>query len=154
MTDAPDVIFASGAVIFAGDRNGALSRVNEALVPLTIEDGRPMNKEWLVRVRELTDRDHADLWRGRYLFAEAARIPEPDEDDVYVFSLIGMQVEVEGTGAVGVVSDVYDAPQGLLLEVETATGRPLVPWHPDIIERVDEDARVIVLRPLDGLLES
>ena len=153
MTDAPDVIFASGAVIFAADRAGALTLHDGAPITLTVEDGRPMNTEWLVRVREVTDRDQADLWRGRYLLVDAARMPEPDEDEVYVFSLIGMQVEVEGQGRVGQVRDVYDAPQGLLLEVETATGRPLVPWHPGIVARVDEDARLIVLKPLEGLLE-
>ena len=152
MTDAPDVIFASGAIVFAGDREGALSLRDDAPIAMTVDDGRPMNKEWLVRVRELTDRDQADLWRGRYLLVDTARIPEPDEDEVYVFSLIGMTVEVDGQGPVGEVRDVYEAPQGLLLEVETATGRPLVPWHPGIVERVDEAARVIVLKPLEGLL--
>jgi 16S rRNA processing protein RimM len=52
------------------------------------------------------------------------------------------------------VRDVYEAPQGLILEVETATGRPLVPWRPEIIERVDEERNTIVLKPLDGLLDS
>ena len=106
-----------------------------------------------MRVRELTDRDQADLWRGRYLLVDASRLPEPGEDEVYVFSLIGMEVQVDGQGTVGHVRDVYEAPQGLLLEVETATGRPLVPWHPGIVEHVDEEARVIVLKPLEGLLE-
>lgn len=154
MTDAPDVIFASGAIIYAGDRTGDLTMHGaDAPQALTIVDGRHMNKEWLVRVREVTDRDQADLWRGRYLLVDAGRIPAPDANDVYVSALIGMQVDVAGHGTVGRVRDVYEAPQGLLLEVETATGRPLVPWHPDIIERVDEEARLIVLKPLEGLLE-
>ena len=153
MTDAPDVVFASGAIVFAGDREGVLSMKEGVPTALTVEDGRPMNKEWLVRVRELTDRDPADLWRGRYLLVDASRLPEPGEDEVYVFSLIGMEVQVDGQGTVGHVRDVYEAPQGLLLEVETATGRPLVPWHPGIVEHVDEEARVIVLKPLEGLLE-
>ena len=154
LTNAPDVIFASGALVYAGDRAGAIS-TSAADVPLalTIIDGRHMNKEWLVRVREVTDRDQADLWRGRYLFADVARLPEPDPDDVLISALIGMQVDMAGQGTVGHVRDVYEAPQGLLLEVETATGRPLVPWHPEIIERVDDVARVIVLKPLEGLLE-
>jgi len=153
MTDAPDVVFASGAIVFAGDREGVLSMKEGVPTALTVEDGRPMNKEWLVRVREVTDRDQADLWRGRYLLVDASRLPEPGEDEVYVFSLIGMEVQVDGQGMVGHVRDVYEAPQGLLLEVETATGRPLVPWHPGIVEHVDEEARVIVLKPLEGLLE-
>lgn len=153
MTDTPDALFASGAIVYAGDRKGQLSKVDGEPMALTIVDGRPMNKEWLVRVAEIADRDAADVWRGRYLFVDVADLPEPDEDEVYIFALIGMQVEVAGQGMVGHVRDVYDAPQGLLLEVETATGRPLVPWHPDIVDRIDEEARVIVIKPLEGLLD-
>jgi len=112
-----------------------------------------MNKEWLVRVVEVTDRDVADGWRGRYLLADADTLPEPDEDEVYVGDLIGMRVEVEGRGPVGEVRDVYDAPQGYILEVETATGRPLVPYNDDLVLSVDEDTRIIVYAPLDGLFD-
>lgn len=149
LTDAPDVILTSGAVIFAGDRHGEPAGEGA----LHIEDGRPMNREWLVKVAEVNERDVADTWRGRYLLADRTLLPEPVDDEVYVFALIGMRVEVDGQGLVGHVRDVFDAPQGLLLEVETATGRPLVPWRPEIVERVDEDARTIVLKPLDGLLD-
>lgn len=152
LSDAPDVMLASGAVLFAGDREGDLDAGAESQ-PLHIEDGRPMNKEWIVRVREVTDRDIADSWRGRYLLADAATLPEPDEDEVYVGDLIGMRVDVEGKGAVGTVRDVYDAPQGYILEVETATGRPLVPYHDELVLSVDEEARVIVFAPLDGLFD-
>lgn len=153
LTSAPDVIFTAGAVIYAGDRKGELS-ADAAGALLHIEDGRPMNTDWLVRVAEVTDRDMADSWRGRYLLADTADMPEPDDDEVYIYALIGMQVEVEGLGHVGVVRDVYDAPQGLIIEVETATGRPLVPWHPEIIDRLDEERNTIVLKPLDGLLDT
>jgi 16S rRNA processing protein RimM len=149
LTASPDVIFASGAVIHAGDRQGAP-------VPggaLHIEDGRPMNREWLVKVAEVNDRDVADTWRGRYLLVDASRLPTLSDNEVYVFALIGMRVEVDGQGLVGHVRDVFDAPQGLLLEVETATGRPLVPWRPEIVDRVDEATRTIVLKPLEGLLD-
>ena len=149
MTDAPDVVFTSGAVVVAADRDGNASAEGE----LHIEDGRPMNKEWLVKVREVSDRDIADTWRGRYLLADASQLPEPDEDEVYVFSLIGMRVEVQGQGLVGHVRDVYDVPQGLLIEVDTGKGKPLVPWQPEIVLGVDEDSRTITLADLEGLLE-
>lgn len=149
MTDAPDAIFASGAVVVAGDRDGKVSPEGE----LHIEDGRPMNREWLVKVRELSDRDLADSWRGRYLLADATLLPKPDDDEVYVFSLMGMRVEVEGKGLVGHVRDVYDVPQGLLIEVDTGTGKPLVPWRPELVRNVDEQSRTITLVDLEGLLE-
>jgi 16S rRNA processing protein RimM len=150
LTDAPDAVFASGAVLYAGDREGHLVAGGEAH-PLHVEDGRPMNKEWLVRVRELTDRDIADGWRGRYLLADPSVLPEADEDEIYIGDLIGMRVEVDGQGLVGHVRDVYDAPQGYILEVETPTGRPLVPWSDELVLSVDDTTRTIVFAPLDGL---
>ncbi|MCZ8203450.1 ribosome maturation factor RimM [Gemmatimonas sp.] len=152
LSGAPDVMLASGALLFAGDREGNLAP-DAAAQPLHVEDGRPMNKEWLVRVTEVTDRDIADSWRGRYLLADAATLPEADDDEIYVGDLIGMRVEVEGRGLVGHVRDVYDAPQGYILEVETATGRPLVPWNDDLVLSVDESAGTIVFAPLDGLFD-
>lgn len=152
LSDAPDVMLASGAVLFPGDREGNLAPEAESQ-PLHIEDGRPMNKEWLVRVREVTDRDVADGWRGRYLLADASALPEADDDEVYVGDLIGMRVEVEGKGPVGTVRDVYDAPQGYILEVETVTGRPLVPWTDELVLSVDDATRTIVFAPLDGLFD-
>ncbi|MCE2954712.1 MAG: ribosome maturation factor RimM [Gemmatimonas sp.] len=152
LSGAPDVMLASGALLFAGDREGNLAP-DAVAHPLHVEDGRPMNKEWLVRVTEVTDRDVADSWRGRYLLAAAATLPEADDDEIYVGDLIGMRVEVEGRGLVGHVRDVYDAPQGYILEVETATGRPLVPWNDDLVLSVDESAGTIVFAPLDGLFD-
>lgn len=154
VTDAPDAIFASGAVLFAGDRDQNPTLVDGAPMALHIEDGRPMNKEWLVRVAEVTDRDIADTWRGRWLFADADNLPEPDDDEVYIRDVLGMQVAVEGRGTVGTVVDVYDAPQGFIIEVETATGRHLVPWHEELVQEVDAEARTIVLAHLDGLLDD
>lgn len=153
LNDAPDVVFASGAVLYAGDREGNLVETDGQPQPLHIEDGRPMNKEWLVRVSELSDRDVADSWRGRYLLADADVLPTLDEGEIYIGDLIGMQVHVEGRGPVGQVRDVYDAPQGYILEVETATGRPLVPWHEDLVRDIDDEARIITLAPLDGLFD-
>ncbi len=148
LVDAPDAIFASGAVLVAGDRNGTPI----ANGTLHIEDGRPMNREWLVKFAEIDTRDAADRWRGRYLLADRSLVPPLSHNEVYIASLMGMQVEVEGQGRVGRVRDVYTAPQGLLIEVETATGTPLVPWRPELIASVNEDTRTIVLKPLEGLL--
>ena len=129
LTDAPDAVFASGAVLFAGDREGNLAPGADTQ-PLHVEDGRPMNKEWLLRVAEVTDRDIADGWRGRYLLADESVLPEPDDDEIYIGDLIGMRVEVE-----------------------TATGRPLVPWTEELVRSVDDGQRTIVFAPLDGLFD-
>ncbi len=153
MIDAPDAVFASGAVLYAGEIDDNPSLCGDAPEVLHVADGRPMNREWLVRVEEINDRDTAEQWRRRFLFADSASLPTVSEDEVSVAELIGMAVEVEGRGPVGHVRDVYDAPQGFIIELETAHGRPLIPWHEDIVRSVDMESRTILLLPPDGLLD-
>ena len=150
LIDSPDAIFASGGVIYAGDRNGAPS--NEGA--LHIVDGRPMNNDWLVQVAEIDDRDVASNWRGRYLLADASLLSVEDEGVTVLLAYVGYEVEMDGRGVMGTVRDVYSAPQGPLLEVQTDNGMPLVPWHPEIVRTVNDEKRLVSLFALDGLLDS
>ncbi len=150
LIDSPDAVFASGAVIYAGDRNGAPT----AEGALHIVDGRPMNNDWLVQVAEIDDRDVAANWRGRYLLADASLLHEEDDGVTVLLNYIGYEVEMDGRGVLGSVRDVYSAPQGPLLEVQTDNGMPLVPWRPEIVRAVNDEKKLVSLYALDGLLDS
>lgn len=150
LIDFPEAVFASGGVIHAGDRNGAPSAEGE----LHIVDGRPMNNDWLVQVAEIDDRDVAANWRGRYLLADSSLLDEDDDSVSALLAYIGFDVEMDGHGVLGTVRDVYSAPQGALIEVQTDNGMPLVPWRDEIVREVNEEKRLISLFPLDGLLDA
>jgi 16S rRNA processing protein RimM len=150
LIDSPDAIFVSGGVIYAGDRDGNASDNGE----LHIVDGRPMNNDWLVQVAEIDDRDVASLWRGRYLLADASLLGDEDNSLAQLLSYVGYAVEMDGRGVMGVVRDVYSAPQGPLLEVQTDIALPLVPWREEIVREVNDERRVVVLYALDGLLDG
>lgn len=149
LIDSPDAVFASGGVIYAGDRNGAPSDEGA----LHIVDGRPMNNDWLVQVAEVDDRDIANNWRGRYLLAESSLLEEDDEGVSVLLNYVGYEVEMDGRGVLGTVRDVYSAPQGPLIEVQTDNGMPLVPWRPEIVREVNDEKRLVSLFALDGLLD-
>jgi 16S rRNA processing protein RimM len=150
LIDTPDAVFASGGVVFAGDRDGNASGEGE----LHIVDGRPMNNDWLVQVAEIDDRDVAALWRGRYILADASLLGDEDDSIAQLLTYVGYDVEMDGRGVVGTVRDVYSAPQGPLLEVQTDGALSLVPWRTEIVREVSDERRVIVLYALDGLLDG
>ncbi|MEO7999506.1 MAG: ribosome maturation factor RimM [Gemmatimonadaceae bacterium] len=150
LIDSPDAVFASGGVIYAADRNGAASDEGA----MHIVDGRPMNNDWLVQVAEIDDRDIAANWRGRYLLADASLLGEDDDGVAVLLNYVGYEVEMDGRGVVGTVRDVYSAPQGSLLEVQTDNGMPLVPWRPEIVREVNDEKRLVSLYELDGLLDA
>ena len=150
LTDKPDVVFASGSRVFAGDANGDLAtprdvRGTETAVTLTIERARPFKEGLMVQFEEIRDRDSAELWRGRYLLAPFSELPPPDEDEVYLHDLVGMKIESRAGTPLGTVSTYYELPQGIMLDVKTDRGSVLVPYRPEIIVRADIDKRVLVL---------
>ncbi|PYP77936.1 MAG: ribosome maturation factor RimM [Gemmatimonadetes bacterium] len=154
ITDAPDAVFASGRRVFAGTANGDLAPNRSEL---HVASSRPFNEGLLVAFAEVPDRTVADAWRGRYLLLPADELPPPNEDEVYVHDLPGMQVELETGEVVGTVEETYELPQGLALDVRRVAPREqetvLILFDERTIASVDRDARRIVVTPPEGLLE-
>ena len=51
------------------------------------------------------------------------------------------------------VIDVYELPQGVMLDVRREKGTVLIPFRSEIVTEVDRAARRIVISPPEGLLE-
>ena len=158
-TDKPDVIFASGSRVFAGNSNGDLSVVRdvkgvEETPTLTVSQSKPFKKGLIVQFEELQDRDSAELWRGRYLLAPFSELPPLQDDEVYLHDLIGMAV-VSTTGEqIGAVTTFYELPQGIMLDVKTARESVVIPYRPEIIVKTDIGERTIVINDTLGFLDD
>ena len=154
ITDAPDAIFASGRRVFAGTASGDLAP-NRA--ELHVASSRPFNEGFLVGFAEVSDRNVAETWRGRYLLLPANELPPPGDEEIYVHELPGMRVVLESGEAVGIVEETYELPQGLAIDVRRDPPREsetvLILYDERTIASVDRGARVIVVTPPEGLLE-
>ena len=150
MTDEPDAVYASGRRVFGGTVNGD---ADPDAPELTVTGTRPFKDGLLVRFREIGDRDIAAMWNGRHLLVPEDELAPPASGQVYVHELKGMTVELSSGEVVGTVSDVFEVPQGLLLDVARARGTVLVPFSEDIIRGVDRERRVVRIDPPAGLLE-
>ena len=150
ITDVPDVVFASGARVFAGTTTGDL--VPERL-ELHVERASPFKGGMIVAFREISDRTEAERWRDRYLLVPAAELPPPEGDEVYVHELIDMRVALVSGEEVGRVIDVYQLPQGLTLDVQRERGTVMLPFNEIVVTNVDRAARVITVDPPAGLLD-
>lgn len=152
ITDAPDAVFASGRRVFLGDHSGNIGTSSEA-PPLTIESRRPFKGGLMVKFEGVADRNAAELLRGRYLMVPFEELDPLGEDEVYLHDLIGMKVVLDSGENVGDVTSYYELPQGLTLDVSTTRGSVLVPYRPEVVERTDGNARVIVVKSDVGLFE-
>jgi 16S rRNA processing protein RimM len=149
ITDEPDAVYASGRSVFAGSDRDA---TDESRV-LTVLETRPFKDGLLVRFEEIPDRTAAELWNGRLLFVPEHELTPPGEGEVYVHELQGMRVELSSGEVVGTVADVFEVPQGLLLDVARERGTVLVPFTDEVIVDIDRARRIVRIDPPEGLFE-
>ncbi len=150
ITDAPDVVFASGARLFAGTTSGDLAPDR---AELHVVQAAPFKGGIIVSFKEITDRTQAERWRDRYFLVPSSELPPPEDDEVYVHELIDMRVVLASGAELGTVIDVYELPQGLTLDVRRQDGTVLLPFNDQIVTAIDREERVITVNPPDGMLD-
>ena len=102
-------VFAEGATLYAGGEPATVVAARHG------SGGRPVI---------LLDR-HVE--RGAELAVARATLPRlDDEDEFYVFQLVGLSVEEEGGRLLGRVREVLEYPANDVLELDSGTSLPLV----------------------------
>lgn len=108
----------------------------------------------LLKLAGISSREDAEALRRVGVYASQADLPPLEDGEVYVHDLIGMEVVEEGGGEViGVVCDVLEGAQRLLVVARTGRPNALIPDVPEIVIDVDINLRRIVVDPPDGLLD-
>jgi ribosomal 30S subunit maturation factor RimM len=64
-----------------------------------------------------------------------------------------MKAERSTGEQIGAVTAYYELPQGIMLDVETATGSVLIPYRPEIVRSADVANRILVIDDTLGFLE-
>lgn len=151
LTDAPDAVFAAGRRVFAGTATGERARDGAELV---INETRPFREGLLVRFDKIPDRTAAELWRERYLLLPMAELTPPAGDEVYIHDLVGMKVVLASGEPLGEVLEVYEVPQGLVIDVKRVSGGTVVlPFAPGTVTSVSAETRTIEVDPPEGMLD-
>lgn len=157
LTDEPDAILAPGRRVFQGTKDGALFVDPRTKAPreLHVTGLRPVKDGWLLTLEEIADRTEAEKWNGRTLLAPLEELSEPDEGEVFAHELVGMTlVDAESDEVLGEVIEFYELPQGLLIEFRGPKGVHSLPFVEEFVDEVDREARRIIVRPPDGLLDG
>ena len=147
MTASPEVVFAPGRELIAGTVSG------DPAVPervLRIEMAEPFQGGFRVRFAGIAGRDEADGWRNRYVLAPRAQLPPPDEDEVYLYDLVGLKVERPDGEVVGRVESYYELPHDVMIEVARQGGSVMIPYR--FVTEVDLNNGRLVVEPPEGLL--
>ncbi|HEU5357487.1 MAG TPA: ribosome maturation factor RimM [Gemmatimonadales bacterium] len=147
LTDRPEEVFVAGRRLERWDLGGAV------LGEVQVERAKGYHREWLLKFRDVEDRVALDQWRGQFLAAAVEELAPPAEGEVYLHELAGFSVRGPDGVPVGLVSGVYELPQGLMIEVQGPKREFLLPFRKEFVTAVDRAERRLSVVVPDGLVE-
>lgn len=114
---------------------------------------RGTNKEPILCLEDVSDRDGAEALRGHTIWVERTAVAPLEPGEYYLIDLVGCQVMLAGE-VLGRVTEVRPDPSVDTMVVELAAGgfadQPVLDtW----VERVDIAARIVELSSDDGLIQ-
>jgi 16S rRNA processing protein RimM len=147
MTDYPERIGELETVYLARDIAGTAARA------FKVEKVRRHQGYALMTLRGITNRDHVDPLRGLFVLVSIEDAIPLDEDEIYLFQLIGMTVQTENGRVLGELTDVLETGANDVYVVSSPDhGEILIPAIDETILKTDTDTNTLTVRLLDGLL--
>jgi len=115
---------------------------------------RAQKDGFIAILKGVTDRNAAEALRGTELFVPRARLPEPEEDEVYVHDLIGLPVHLVDGSRLGEIVEVADYGAGDLIDVKVEGRKDtvLIPFADDYV--VEADGEKVVVDLPEGYLDA
>ncbi len=91
--------------------------------------------------------------RRQAVFARAADLPPPDDDEFFLHDLIGARVVTDAGEEVGTLKDILELSAHAVYVV-SRPGKPeaMIPAVPVFIAEVDLERKTLVVHPIEGLL--
>lgn len=148
VTDQPDQVFREGRRLVVLDKQGVPTGRE-----VVVQRGRAYHRAWLVHFEGFEDRPALEALRDVFLGIEVGEARPLAEGEFFLHELVGLAVQTADKAPVGMVTEVIEAPQGMLLAVQGESKQHLIPFRADIIRRVDREARMVTVNPPVGLLE-
>ncbi|WP_461208416.1 ribosome maturation factor RimM [Desulfocurvus sp. DL9XJH121] len=115
---------------------------------------RPHQGRVLARFEGVEDRDAAEALRGHEILVRPEDLPEPGEDELYLYEIEGLTVLLEDGSVLGEIAEVVFPGGQEVWSVRTPDGREvLLPVAEEFVTDVDLDEGRVTVAPPPGLLD-
>lgn len=126
---------------------------NKKLRQYTLEHVRMHKAYALLTLDGIADRDDADKLRGLKVMIDVNNAIPLEDDEIYLFQLIGMQVNNEAGDVLGTVKEVIETGANDVYVLNSEKfGEILIPITPETLLNTDTETGIILVRLPDGLL--
>lgn len=122
--------------------------------PYTVAQARRHQQYLILRFETITDRDAAERLRGQAVMVAFDDAVPLEEDEIYLFQLIGLQVITDTGEDLGHVKEIIETGANDVFVVTGPRGEVLLPDIDECILDIDLDAGRMTVHVLDGLLDD
>ena len=125
--------------------------LNGSQVPYFIEELRPSNKGYLLKVENIDTIDTSKKLIGKKAFALPDFILEEEES---LNEFIGYAIIDAHLGNIGNIADVDEKTDNVIIKVIHSSGKEIIlPFNDDFIIEIDDDLKTIEFKAPEGLIE-
>lgn len=118
-----------------------------------VEFMRPHQDYGLLKLKTVNDRNQAELLRDLFVMVKIEEAVPLDDDEIYLYQLIGMTVKTEADEILGTLVDVLETGANDVYIINSVKyGEILIPAIPSVILKTDTDTNIITVKLPDGLL--
>lgn len=147
LTDYPERVFDLDVVHLGRDPMAAEAAVYH------IQSVRFHQNYLLLTLKDIGDRDEADKLRGQLVMVDINNAVPLEEDEYYLYQLIGLKVETEAGQTLGTLADIMETGANDVYVIKRDSGPDILfPAHDDTVVEIDVEQGRIIVSPPDGLL--
>ena len=114
---------------------------------------RAKNDHWLLHLEGVDSREAADLMRSKYIFVSLKDAVPLEADEVYLFQIMGLEVQTTQGEVLGRLVDVIETGANDVYAVQSERyGEVLLPAIPSVIININVDTGTMTVELPEGLL--
>jgi len=118
-----------------------------------IEGTRKLTRTILLKLRGIHTPEEAKNLVGGFIEIEAEHLTKPPEGNYFIFEIVGLEVRNTKGEKIGEVKEVISLPANDIYIVRGEKRDYDIPAIREIVKKVDLKNRVMIIEPIDGLLE-
>ena len=123
-------------------------------VPVNVEKVRFHKGRPLLKLSGYDTREEAGVLRGQWLQIPEDQAIPLEEDEYFLFQILGLSVEtVDGTH-LGTLTEVIETGANNVFVVKGPHGEILIPDIPEVVSDIDFEQKRMIVDPLPGLLNA
>jgi 16S rRNA processing protein RimM len=151
MSDFPERINDLDVVYFGSDPENPRNLTKQHVTWVR----RAKNDQWLLHLEGIDSRDDADAMRSKYIFVPLKDAVPLEANEVYLFQIIGLEVQTTQGEVLGRLVDVIETGANDVYVVQNEKyGEVLLPAIPSVILNINVEAGTMTVELPEGLLSD